>query len=169
MSLDGYVATEDDGLDFLSVVDREGEDYGYHDFVKDIDTYIVGRRTYDVAKQLLDGDFPQARKFDCYVITRQEREPSEGVTFYSGNMEDLIKDLRDRPGKNIYCDGGPQIVRLLAEKDLIDEWIISVIPVLIGRGISLFLESDSSRELELLGSKAYPSGLVQLHYRTLRT
>ena len=56
-----------------------------------------------------------------------EKESENGVTFYNGDLEDLISDLKGQEGKNIYCDGGGQIVKLLMEKNLIDEYIISVI------------------------------------------
>ncbi|MEM9931348.1 MAG: dihydrofolate reductase family protein, partial [Bacteroidota bacterium] len=125
MSLDGYLATKDDGLDWLSVVEREGEDYGYADFTKNVDTYIVGRTTYETVKQLLGGDFPQAQQYDCYVLTRQSLTPEPGITFYGGDLRDLIQRLKSELGKNIYCDGGATVVKLFAEHDLIDEYIIS--------------------------------------------
>jgi dihydrofolate reductase len=72
MSLDGFIATEDDDISWLSLVEKEGEDYGYTEFVKSIDTYIVGRKTYDKVLQLTGGVFPQAEEFECYVITWEE-------------------------------------------------------------------------------------------------
>ena len=94
MSLDGFIATEDDDLSWLSVVEKEGEDYGYNKHKAHCDTYIVGRSTYDVVLKLTGGIFPQADQFDCYVITRQQRESENGVTFYNGNIEDLIAELK---------------------------------------------------------------------------
>lgn len=164
MTLDGYIATKDDKLDFLSLVEEEGEDYGYTDFVSSVDTYIIGRKTYEVIKGLLGGDFPQAREYDCYVITRQNLKDEDGVTFYNGDLPELVNQLKAKPGKNIYCDGGAEIVRILLEAELIDEFIISIIPILLGEGKRLFLENDVFQQLDLIGTKAFPKGLVQLHY-----
>lgn len=165
MSLDGFLATKDDDLSWLSVVEKEGLDYGYAAMAERTDTYIVGRATYDVVLKLTGGKFPQAEQYDCYVITRQEREAENGVTFYHGDLEALIRDLKSKAGKDIYCDGGGQIVKLLMEKDLIDEYIISVIPTVLGDGKRLFLGETARFNLELISSESYDTGLVQLHYK----
>ena len=163
-SLDGFLATKEDDISWLSVVEQPGEDYGYSDFTKEVDTYIVGRGTYDVILGLTNGVFPQANLYDSYVITRKERPNENGVTFYNGKIEDLISDLKQKEGKDIYCDGGAEIVQLLMKKDLIDEYIISVIPLLLGDGKRLFLGNTPSTHLTLKSSKNFQSGLVQLHY-----
>ena len=165
MSLDGYVATKDDDLSFLETVQVEGEDYGYSAFTSTIDTYIIGRKTYDVVTKLLDGKFPQADQFQCYIITRQSIPNQDNITFYNGDIETLISDLRSKPGKHIYCDGGPQIVKLLLDKVLIDELIISVVPVLLGDGKKLFESGIPYHQLKHIETKSYDSGLVQIKYQ----
>lgn len=166
MSLDGYVASKDDDLSFLSTVEVEGEDYGYTAFTQQIDTYIVGYKTYEVIKKLLAGQFPQAQQYpQCYVISRQERNPVDRVIFYRGDVLTLIQELKSQVSpKNIYCDGGPQIAKLLLEHQLIDEFIISIIPVLLGDGKKLFQEGIPYQQLQLRDTRTYPSGLVKLHY-----
>lgn len=165
MSLDGFIATKEDDLSWLSIVEKKGEDYGYADFNKKIDTYIVGRKTYDVILKLTGGIFPQAKQHKCYVITREERENENGITFYNGDLEKLIHQLKQEKGKNIYCDGGSQIVKLLMEKNLIDEYIISVIPIILGDGKRLFIGKNPMIHLEALPCKQYESGLIQLRYK----
>lgn len=164
MSLDGYIATKDDDLSWLSVVEKEGEDYGYTAFTQNIDTYIVGNKTYETILKLTGGDFPQSKQYDCYVITRQELQARDGITYYNGDIEELITNLKQKGGKNIYCDGGAQIVKLLMEKNLIDEYIISVIPTILGDGKRLFIGGIKDIPLKAVSSKIYDSGLVQLHY-----
>lgn len=164
MSLDGFIATPDDDLSWLSIVEKEGEDYGYTAFNEGVDTYIVGRKTYDVVLQLTGGVFPQAEQHACYILTRQARESENGVTFYSGNVQDLIARLKNEEGKNIYCDGGAEVVKLLMDKNLIDEYIISVIPILLGDGKRLFMGGIPQIDLQTMPSKHFESGLVQLHY-----
>lgn len=165
MSVDGYIATHDDDLSWLSVVEAEGEDYGYTAFNETVDTYIVGRKTYDKVLSLTGGVFPQANQHACYVVTRQERKDENGVRFYNGDLGELIASLRKKEGKHIYCDGGAEIVQLLMEKQLIDEYIISIIPVLLGSGKRLFKGPTPTADVETVGGKTFPSGLIQVHYR----
>jgi dihydrofolate reductase len=164
MSLDGFLATKDDDLSWLSVIEKEGIDYGYADFTKSVDTYIVGRSTYDVVLNLTGGEFPQAEQYKCYVITRQERKSENGVTFYNGDIETLVQNIKKEEGGNIYCDGGGQIVKLLMEKNLIDEYIISVIPIILGDGKRLFIGGVPKINIKALPTKTYETGVVQLHY-----
>ncbi len=165
MSLDGYLATKEDDLSWLSMVEDGEEDYGYQAFNETVDTYIVGRRTYDIVRQLSGGVFPPAQRHTCYVITSQEQAPMEQVHFYQQDPTLLVAQLKQEPGKNIYCDGGAQLLQTFLKADLIDEFIISVIPILLGAGKRLFLGDHHNFPLKLVSSKAYPKGLVQLHYR----
>ena len=131
-SLDGYIAQPNDDLSFLSIVEQEGQDYGYADFVKTVDAVIVGRKTYD--KVISMGfDFPHADK-DAYIITRTPRPSLGSIKFYTGDLKSLVDRLKSENGKNIFCDGGAEIVNELLKDDLIDEFIISVIPILVGNG-----------------------------------
>ncbi len=161
MSLDGYIAKPQDDLSFLNRVHKEGEDYGYGDFIASVDTVILGRRTYDwVTAQV---DFPHADKH-AYVITRNPR-PSIGTTvFYTGDLGTLVEKLKSEKGKNIFCDGGAEIAHQLLQLDLIDEYILSVIPVLLGEGIRLFRDGRPEQDLKLLSARAFDTGLVQLRY-----
>jgi dihydrofolate reductase len=162
-SLDGYISKPNDDLSFLSIVEKEGEDYGYSDFVATIDTVIVGRKTYDwVIGQ--GYDFPHADK-ESYIITRQERPKKGNLTFYNGELKTLLKELKAKQGKNIFCDGGSEIVNQLLMEKLFDELIISVVPIIIGNGIRLFKDGRPEQKLELLSVKNYASGLVQMHYK----
>lgn len=163
MSLDGYISKPNDDLGFLTLVEKEGEDYGYTRFIETIDTVILGRKTYD--KVMTMGiDFPHADK-DVYVITRTVRQDIGKLKFYTGNLISLIDKLKSVPGKNIYCDGGAETVNELMKDDLIDEFIISVIPVFLGSGTRLFKDDRPELNLELVNSKQFDTGLVQLHYK----
>ncbi len=163
MSVDGYIAKPGDDLSFLSIVEEEGQDYGYADFISTVDTVVLGRKTYDwVMKQVLE--FPHADK-ETYVITRSPR-PSIGKTvFYSGDVGELIRHLKQQSGKNIFIDGGADLIHSLMKENLIDEYIISIIPVLLGDGLSLFRKGFPEQKLILLNARNFISGLVQLHYK----
>jgi len=164
-SLDGYIAKPGDDLSFLSSVEKEGEDYGYKDFIDSVDTVIMGRRTYDwVMKEV--PEFPHADK-RTYVLTRKAKPDIGNTSFYTGNLNDLVLKLKEDRGKNIFCDGGAEVVHQLLSSDLIDEFIISVIPILVGNGIPLFRNGRPELKLKLVSSKQFDTGLVQLHYESL--
>ncbi|MEY3411493.1 MAG: dihydrofolate reductase family protein [Bacteroidota bacterium] len=163
MSLDGYIAKLDGDLSWLSAVEKEGEDYGYHKFVASVDTVIVGRKTYD--KVLSMGvDYPHQDKMS-YIITRTPNASLGNIHFYTEDVTELVKKLKAMPGKNIYCDGGAEIVNLLLNNNLFDELVISIVPVLLGGGIELFKPGRPENKLQLVSSQAFESGLVQVHYK----
>ncbi|MDP4238875.1 MAG: dihydrofolate reductase family protein [Bacteroidota bacterium] len=162
MSLDGYIATQDNGLDFLSRVEEEGQDYSYSDFVNTVDTVIVGRKSYE--KVLSMGlEYPHLDK-DLYIITRTPRSAVGSAKYYTGNLKELVLGLKSQQGKSIYVDGGAEIVNEMLMESLIDELYISIIPVLLGDGISLFHGNRPEMVLKLVSAKTYNKGLVQLHY-----
>lgn len=162
-SLDGYIAKPNDNLDFLNLVQKDGEDYGYNEFIKTVDTVIVGRKTYDWV--ITQGyDFPHMDK-ESYIITRQEKSREGNLIFYNGKLTSLIEDLKSRAGKNIFCDGGAEIVNQFLTEYLFDEIILSIIPVLVGNGTRLFKDNRPEQELEILSTKKFDTGLVQVHYR----
>ena len=164
-SLDGYIAAPGDDLSFLNAVQRENEDYGYAAFMSTVDTVILGRRTYDWVMSQVP-EFPHANT-ETYVVTRSPRPQVGKTTFYTGSLRELIERLRSQHGQTIFIDGGAQLVHSLLQQDLIDEIIVSVIPVLLGDGVRLFHSGIPQRKLELLRSHSYASGLVQLHYRVV--
>lgn len=163
MSLDGYIAKPNDDIGFLSIVEDGSQDYGYADFVNTVDAVIVGRKTYE--KVLSMGyDFPHADK-DAYIITRTPRPPIGSVKFYTGDLTSLVHSLKSKQGKNIFCDGGAEIVHELLKHSLIDEFVISVIPILLGEGIKLFKDGRPEQKLELVSAKQFEKGLKQLRYK----
>jgi len=162
MSLDGFIAKENGDIEFLSMVEKEGEDYGYHDFIKTVDTVIVGRKTYDKIISLVH-NFPHQDK-ESYIITRTKRPDQGNIIFYNEDLQSLIEKLKSKEGKNIYCDGGAEIIHELLQINQVDEFYISIIPVLLGSGIHLFKDSGPGLKLKLKRSITFESGLVQLHY-----
>lgn len=164
-SLDGYIAKPNDDLSFLKIVEKEGEDYGYSEFTENIDTLIIGRKTYDyVLKELGPSHYDNGKR-DVYVITRTEKPNVGRTTFYTGNLTDLVKQLQSENGKNIYCDGGSEIINELLKNDLVDEFIISIVPVLLGNGTRLFKDGRPEQELQFVSAKTYETGLAQLYYK----
>lgn len=168
MSLDGYIAKPNNDLNFLKIVEKEGEDYGYATFTNTIDTIIIGRKTYDwVVKEIGAAHYDHGDR-NVYVITRTERPPVGKTTFYAGNITELVQQLKTECGKNIYCDGGAEIINELLRSDLIDEFIISIIPIFVGNGTKLFNDHRPEQLLELVKAQTFDTGLVQLHYKRKR-
>jgi dihydrofolate reductase len=167
-SLDGYIAKPNDDLSFLRLVEKEGEDYGYAEFTANIDTIILGRKTYDyVLKEIGSSHYDNGER-DVFVITRTSRPSTGRTTFYTGNLAELVQRLKSDSGKNIYCDGGAEIINELLQYDLIDEFIISVIPILLGNGTRLFKDGRPEQQLQLVSSKTFDTGLTQFHYNRKR-
>lgn len=164
-SLDGYIAQPNDDLSFLKLVEKEGEDYGYAEFTSTIDTIILGRKTYDwVLREVGSSHYDNGDR-DVYVITRTERPSSGRTTFFTGDLIEFVQQLKTKEGKDLYCDGGAELITELLKNDLIDEYIISIVPVLLGGGTRLFKDGRPEQQLELLSTKAFETGLTQLHYR----
>jgi dihydrofolate reductase len=165
-SVDGYIAAPDGDLSFLSKVEKEGEDYGYGAFIATVDTVVVGKNTYD--KVLSMGyAFPHTDK-EAYIITRTERATEGTINFYTGDVVDLVAELKEKNGKTIFIDGGAFVVNRLLQHGLVDELYLSYIPVLLGDGISLFKQGNPLQNLELQTVKTFDTGLVQLHYRFIK-
>lgn len=162
VSLDGYIARGNNDIDWLSVVESPVEDYGYSKFIKTVDTVIMGRKTYDTVLSFGIA-FPHRDK-KCYVLSKSRKGKDENVEYYNEDIGELISMLRKIKGTNIFIDGGAEIVFELMKRNLIDEYVISIVPIFIGEGISLFKNGRPEQNLKLMNSITYPSGLVQLWY-----
>lgn len=167
-SLDGYIAKPNDDLSFLKLVEKDGEDYGYAEFTANIDTIILGRKTYDYVLREIGSSHYDNGKRNVYVITRTERPSVGRTTFHTGNLTELVQRLKSESGKDIYCDGGAEIINELLQHDLIDEFIISIVPILVGNGTRLFKDYRPEQQLEFVSAKSFETGLTQLHYKRKR-
>ncbi|WP_103864425.1 dihydrofolate reductase family protein [Aquimarina sp. I32.4] len=164
MSLNGKIAKKDGDVHWLeSIPNPDKIDYGYQDFYKTIDTTIQGRNTYD---QIMSWgiDFPYSDKKN-YVFTRQKGlENTQDVEFVSEYHIDFVNQLKQQQGKDIWLIGGGQINTILFNAKMIDEIRIFVMPVVIPDGISLFESIPVESQLQLLESKKYTTGVVELRY-----
>jgi dihydrofolate reductase len=163
ISLDGYIARLDGSVDFLFMP----KDYSMAPFFKTIDTAILGRKTYDVAKAMGGGGFGGKMRF--YVMSRTlppgERE---GLIFTLESPATLVAHLRKNQGKDIWMMGGGELARDFLRADLIDELHLGVVPVLLGEGIPLFPSGFPQRDFALVENKTYSQGLIALKYERVR-
>jgi dihydrofolate reductase len=164
ISADGYIARPDGGLDWLEAVAQPGEDYGYKAFADSVDVLAIGRNTYDTARAFEHWPYGGKR---CIVLTHRSAQARHNEEFFDGAPRELIDKLSREGARHVYVDGGHVIRSFLAER-LLDEVTLSIVPVLLGSGIPLFQADIAEQRLKLLASRAFDSGLVQLHYGAAR-
>ena len=165
-SLDGYIARLDDSIDWLENPEYtiEGQDYGYQNLLKSIDTTLMGYATYKVILGF-DMPFHYADKTN-YVFTRTAGRPaSEHVSFIHEDPTDFVKSLKQKPGKDIWLIGGGQINTLLLNAGLIDEIYLTTLPIILGEGVPLFADGKQETKLELLRCETFPNGFIQAVYK----
>jgi dihydrofolate reductase len=166
-SIDNFISTKEGGLDWLdNLPNPDKVDFGYSSFMETIDALIMGRNTYE--KVLSFGcDWPYSKKVFVLsnTLTAIEDKSLEGkVDIVKGDLKEIVKSLNDQGFKRLYIDGGKTIQSFM-EEDLIDELILSRVPLLLGDGIPLFPISNKRLYLEHIETKAFSNGLVQSHYR----
>lgn len=160
-SLDGYIATKDESLDWLFQVEGEG-DNGISEFYETIDTIIMGKKTYDWIMNQELSEFPYKDK-ECYVFTRSSINSTEHVTFVNGDVTEFVQELKKKDGKDIWMEGGGELLHSFLQNGLIDEIIITLAPTILGSGIRLFKEGDYQLDLIFKGMRRF-NQFVELRY-----
>lgn len=162
-SADGYIARPDGNVDWLDRP-RTAGDYGLRPFLRSIDTIIWGRRTYDFALQH-GGLAVFGSEVKNYIFSTRppQKQPSD-ATFVTQPVAEFIQRLRTQRGKNIWMMGGASILGSFLDAGGIDEFILHVIPILIGDGIPLVTPQYRNVELRLKSVRKYADGVVRLHY-----
>lgn len=168
-SLDGFIADRNGGLDWLDMIPvPEGVDMGYNQFMSRIDALVMGRNTFETVCGF-DIDWPYEKP--VFVLSEQlDKIPEKcngKVFLIKGKLKDVLAELHEKGHNRLYIDGGATVRRFLSE-DLIDELIITTIPIILGGGIPLFMELPESLELELVSSEVYLDQIVQSHYKRKR-
>lgn len=159
-SLDGYIATKDESLDWLYSVEGKG-DNGYSKFYEDVDTVIMGKKTYDWLMNQDLSTFPYEGK-ERYVFTHSSLEDKNVISTDEAPAKFIERMKRNKGGKMWVVGGGELIHSFLKEK-LVDEIIITIAPSIIGRGIPLFKEGGYSLDLNLIGIQQF-NQFAELHY-----
>lgn len=164
MSLDGYIADQKGSVNWLSGQDdnMENEDT-YSEFIKEVDTVLMGWKTYNQVATELSPDEWVYTGLDTYVFTHRLLEDKDEIHFTDEQPERLVERLKAEEGKNIWICGGAEIVNQLLKNNLIDRFHIAVIPVLLGSGTRLFSESQDKKLLRLIATKQY-NGICELLY-----
>lgn len=166
-SLDGKIAGKDHDLDWLPPAEDDKYDYGYEEMYNTVDVLVMGYKTYEVCAGF--GEWPYKGK-TSYIFTRDANKTCiPGAEIVTQDPVSFIQQLKAQEGKNIWLIGGGNIIQQLHDAALIDEYIISIVPVILGEGIEMFPELHKRTKLKLTKNKTYENGLTMLYYETAAT
>ena len=165
-SLDGFIATPDGGLDWLNdIPNPDQSDYGFADFMAGIDAIAMGRKTFEI----VSGFDSWAYDKPVFVLSRSLKSlpasaQQRNVELIQGEPQAVVQQLHQRSFQNLYIDGG-QTIRNFLDCNLIDDLIITRIPILLGDGIPLFIRLKESQSFNHLKTEIYNETLVKSHYK----
>lgn len=166
-SIDGYIADKNESLEWLDMIpnpDPENNDLGFSDFISDCDAIVMGRRTFEMVCSF-GGEWPYP--IPVFVLSNTlseiDKQYRTKVKIMKGDISNIIESLHKRGFYNLYVDGGKTIQGFLNE-DLIDQLIITVIPTLLGGGISLFGDLEAPIAFKHHQQKLLLNQLVQNTY-----
>tara|TARA_B100000508_G_scaffold55003_3_gene42650 strand:+ start:16163 stop:16705 length:543 start_codon:yes stop_codon:yes gene_type:complete len=165
-SIDGYIADKNGDIDFLhSIPNPEGDDMGYSEFMEDVDALIMGRTTFET---VCNFDVPWPYDKPVFVLSNSLEkiapEYKEKATLVNGSLNSILDQIHKKGYHNLYIDGGKTIQSFLKE-ELIDEITITIIPVLLGGGTSLFGKLDKKQRFRCVETKRYLDQVVQNHFK----
>lgn len=165
-SLDGYIADKENKVDWLHEIPNPNNiDCGFSDFMKQIDAIVMGRNTFE-AVMGFDCEWPY--KKPVFVLSHSLKSIPEKfikkAELMNGLPQEVTNTLNQKGYKNLYIDGGVTIQNFLKE-DLIDEMIITTLPILLGGGSRLFGELTQPIKFNHIKSEVFLDAMVQSHYR----
>lgn len=158
-SIDGKIARPDGTLDWLP--DPAAEDYGYQAFYNSIDTTLMGYKTYQVC--LAFGEWHYKGKTNFVFSRDASKTCIPEARLVAEDPVTFVRALKEKPGKDIWLIGGGEIVALLHDAGLIDDYILALIPVILGEGVELFPDVKTQANLRLSEHRVYPNGAVMLY------
>jgi len=160
VSLDGFIEGPNGEYDWCFT----DQDYGLSDFFKRIDAIFMGRKSYELT-QRMEGENSWTG-MTTYVFSNSLKEvKGENVKLISGDIETQISELRKQPGKDIWMFGGAELITTFVNNNWIDEYWLSVHPIILGGGKPLFQNITDRKKLTLIEQRIYETGLVSLRYQ----
>lgn len=164
MSLDGYIAGTGDEFDWI-VIDP---DIDFEELSEQFDTYLLGRRTFEVTG---GQGLPAQAGARTFVFSRSlSQVDHEDVSVIGENWKEVVRSLREESGKDIWLFGGGALFGSLCEEGLVDTVEVSIVPILLGGGVPLAAGLSRQTDLELIGQRTYEkTGTVSLVYEVKRS
>lgn len=159
-SLDGYIAGPDDGFEWIT----DEPTFDFEGLYEQFDTLLMGRRTYEIVRAAGES-FPGKQIVVASRSLGAVDDPR--VEVVGEDLENRVRQLRAEPGRDIWLYGGGSLFAELLAWDLVDRVEPAIIPVLLGDGVPFLPSPSVRRRLELVGSRAYPQGMMLLEYEVL--
>ena len=168
-SLDGFIADKNGGIDWLHTIPNpKGITMGYMEFTNRIDALLMGRKTFETVLGF-DVDWPYNKP--VFVLSNQLEEipkSHKGKAFLvKGSLTEVLSQIHQKGYHRLYIDGGT-LIRSFLKEDLIDEMILTTIPILIGGGVALFADLPKQLKFDLIATKTYLNQITQNHYKRSR-
>ena len=169
VTLDGFIEGQKGEVDWC-IMDS---DMGFTNFLNQIDTIIYGRKSYDLWGQYTpeteDSDTEKeiwklVHSKEKYVFSRTQKRTNNEAIFINDNILEEVKKLKNKPGKDIWLYGGASLITTFINIGLVDEFRLSVHPVILGNGKPLFIDLDQRLNLKLVNTRTFSSGVIQLCY-----
>ncbi|MFS0576772.1 dihydrofolate reductase family protein [Sporosarcina sp. 179-K 3D1 HS] len=176
VSLDGFIEGKNGEVDWC-IMDSEME---FIDFLHQIDTILYGRKSYELWGEYMpenEAEVTHAEKEmwevlhrkEKYVFSRTQKGNGSNAVFINEDIQEEVNKLKNKPGKDIWLYGGASLITTFLNLGLVDEYRLSVHPVVLGEGKPLFVDLKQRMNLTLVQTRTFSSGVVQLCYQTLRS
>ncbi|MFD4707854.1 dihydrofolate reductase family protein [Gottfriedia sp. NPDC058432] len=169
VTLDGLIEGKNGEVDWC-IMDPEME---FTNFLNQIDTILYGRKSYDLWGNYIPSiDDSESDKEmwnlvhskEKYVFSRTQSNDENNATFINENIIEEVNKLKERPGKNIWLYGGSSLITSFLNLGLVDEIRLSIHPVILGEGKPLFVEIKQRKNLNMMNTRTFSSGVVQVTY-----
>lgn len=169
VTLDGFIEGPKGEVDWC-IMDSE---MGFSDFLNNIDTILYGRKSYDLwGQHTLKSDDSDTEKElwnivhskGKYVFSRTQKGTDNKVKYINDNILEEVTKLKNKPGKDIWLYGGASLITTFINLGLVDEYRLSVHPIILGSGKPLFIDIKQRLNLKLVNTKRFSSGVVQIIY-----
>ncbi|WP_425453266.1 dihydrofolate reductase family protein [Cohnella lupini] len=169
VTLDGFIEGKNGEVDWC-IMDPE---MGFNSFLNQIDTILYGRKSFDLWGRYVPGiDQTDSDKElwglvhskEKYVFSRTQKGTDDKVIFINDNILEEVNKLKNKPGKDIWLYGGGSLITTFIHLGLVDEFRLSVHPVILGEGKPLFNDIKQRQSLKMVNANKFSSGVVQLIY-----
>lgn len=169
VTLDGFIEGKNGEVDWCIME----PDMGFTNFLNQIDTILYGRKSYDLWGQYIpktkDSDSEKeiwglVHSKEKYVFSRTQKEADNRAIFINENILEEVNKLKNKPGKDIWLYGGASLITTFINLGLVDEFRLSIHPVILGEGKPMFIDIKQRLNLKVVNTKTFSSGVVQLIY-----
>ncbi|KZE73132.1 hypothetical protein AV654_32885 [Paenibacillus elgii] len=169
VTLDGFIEGKNGEVDWC-IMDSE---MGFNHFLNQIDAIFYGRKSYDLWGQFTPEIEPtdSEKEFwelvhskEKYVFSRTQKGTDNKAVFINDNIPEEVNKIKNKPGKDIWLYGGASLITTFINLGLVDEFRLSVHPVVLGEGKPLFMDIKQRLNLKMVNTRTFSSGVVQLIY-----